>query len=125
LELLDVDKVSVKLDGEIVIHDPCYYSRYLNIIEEPRRILSKGGINIIEPTRTKRLSYCCGGPIESISPRIASTIARNRFDELKMFSKKLIVMCPICLSNLRNIADEECVVEDVSSYISKIYGVEK
>ena len=85
---------------EVVIHDPCFYARYEGIIEEPRRILRAAGVEVREPRRSGRMTYCCGGPVESISPRLASKIAETRLSELREESKTVVVMCPICYANL-------------------------
>lgn len=42
-------------------HDPCDMSRGLDIIEEPREILEKIGVKIVEMPRSKKQSACCGG----------------------------------------------------------------
>ena len=98
-----VEEGKVRLRGlveEAVIHDPCFYARYEGLIEEPRRILEAAGVKVKEPRRTRETTYCCGGPIESISPRLSSRIAETRLRELAERSKVVIVLCPICYANL-------------------------
>ena len=124
LELLDKSNISVrnKLNVEVTIHDPCYYARYENIIEEPRRLLGRGGINIIEADRNKLLTYCCGGPIEAISPKLSSKVAEVRFEELSSKSRNIVVLCPICYSNLSRVASGDVNILDISEYLTRIYG---
>ncbi len=88
------------LVSEAVIHDPCFYARYLHIIDEPRKILERSGVKVLEPRRSREATYCCGGPVESVAPRLASKIAETRLKELAEKSKNVVVLCPICYTNL-------------------------
>lgn len=115
LELITVKEDSG--DGDIVIHDPCYYARYCNIIDEPRRLLIDAGYNVLEPGRSRRLTFCCGGPIESISPKLSGRIAENRLGELESYSKRIVTMCPICLANLSRISRGEVELRDIAEYL--------
>ncbi|RKY83519.1 [Fe-S]-binding protein, partial [candidate division KSB1 bacterium] len=62
-ELIMNGKLKLKHNNEIsaVYQDPCYLSRYANITAEPRKIITKTGINLKELKRTKNKSFCCGG----------------------------------------------------------------
>lgn len=115
-------KPAATVDENISLHDPCFYARYLNIIKEARELLRRGGVNINEVRRSGRLTYCCGGPIEAISPRLSSEVARSRLKELAEASEKIIVMCPICYSNLKRVSNGNIVITDISDYLTKIYG---
>ncbi len=86
--------------GEAVIHDPCFYARHEGIVEEPRVLLRLAGVGVREPRRSGRMTYCCGGPVEAVSPRLAGRIAETRLRELAGASKTVVVMCPICRANL-------------------------
>lgn len=107
-----------KLDDRVVIHDSCVFSRYENIIEEPRLLLEKSGIRIIEPENSGKMTYCCGGPIESLFPGKTHAIAKKRIDQLAEKSGNVVTMCPICLINLRQAAEGKDVsVKDISQYL--------
>ncbi len=78
--------------GDFVDHESCYLNRYLNITIEN---------NASKPPHSGKETGCCGGPIELISPRLATAIARSRMEELLSTGKRrVLVWCPICLSNL-------------------------
>ncbi|MEM3715166.1 MAG: (Fe-S)-binding protein [Thermoprotei archaeon] len=109
------------LKESATLHDPCYYARYLKIIDEPRRLLEKGGINIMEPERNKELTFCCGGPIESITPGLSKRVAQLRVSELSIANKNIITMCPICYANLSRVKPKDVAVKDVSHYLYTIY----
>ncbi len=85
---------------EAAIHDPCLYARFEGVVDQPRRLLSSAGLRLKEPPRSRRLTYCCGGPIEGIMPRLSKKIAATRAEELVKTSRTVLVMCPICLANL-------------------------
>ena len=95
-----------RLDKEFVIHDSCYLTRELGIIEQVRGISSSLGITIIEPENTKLDTACCGGPIEYAFHDLTEKVSNTRIQELSSISKNIIVECPICLINLRKYEKE-------------------
>jgi len=105
--------------GEAVIHDPCLYARNLNIIGEPRRLVEASGYTVREPRRSRRMTYCCGGPIESLFPSLAKRVARTRMDELAPLGKTIVVMCPICLVNLSSVAPGGVEVRDLGELLAE------
>ncbi len=110
------------IEEDITIHDPCYYARYEDIIQQPRSLLENGGLHIVEAEKSGRLTHCCGGPLESLSPKIAAEIAKYRAAELSGYCDKVVVMCPICYSNLKRVARGIIELTDISSILWKIYG---
>ena len=106
LELLSENNEALKksrkesIEKEFVIHDSCYMTRELGIIEQVRRISSSLGITIMEPENTKLDTACCGGPIEYAFRDLTEKVSRTRIQELANVSKNIIVECPICLINL-------------------------
>jgi Fe-S oxidoreductase len=120
LEVLAEQKLESKssLELDIVIHDSCIYARALDIIEQPRWLLEKAGATIQEPEYSGRLTFCCGGPAESLFPSKAREIASRRMEQLASMGHDVATMCPICLVNLRNAAQSEDVsVRDISEYL--------
>lgn len=78
--------------ADFVDHESCYLVRYLNM-----QLTS----NAVKPEESGKEMGCCGGPIEFVSPRLATEIAKLRMDKLlKTGKNKVLVWCPICLSNL-------------------------
>ncbi len=117
LEILDFK--SKKENGTITLHDPCYYGRYLEISDEPRRILESLGIECKDIRNSRKLTSCCGGPIESISPKLTKEVAESRYNELSKTGCKIATMCPICLGNLRKFGE----VKDISEIIWRAVNV--
>jgi len=109
LNLTNLDDLEPSLESgdEYVIHDPCIYARIVGIIDKPRELLEKKGAKILEPEYSRQMTYCCGGPIESIYPELSSEIARKRLRQLASKSYKIVTLCPICYINLSRAAVDE------------------
>ncbi len=102
----------------IVIHDSCVYARYEGVVDEPRQLLASAGAEVAEPEFSGILTYCCGGPVESLYPNKARTVADNRIEQLAKVSKHVAAMCPICILNLKEAAKGHDVeVRDVAEYM--------
>ena len=112
LEILSENDEALKksckksLENEFVIHDSCYMTRELGVIDQVRRISESIGITLIEPENTKLDTACCGGPIEYAFRDLTEKVSRTRIQELANISKNIIVECPICLINLRKYEKE-------------------
>ncbi len=122
IEVLDRMGYKTQTRGEAVIHDPCLYARFEGVIEQPRRLLSRSGVEVKEPRRSRRMTYCCGGPIEGLAPTLSKKIARIRMDELRKASRRVIVMCPICYSNLSSVAPGDVEVIDLALALGEPSG---
>ncbi len=63
--------------------DPCNIARYCGITEDPRKILSLLGVELIEMDPSGKLAYCCGGsgllPVHR--PEVAHEAAVKRCNE--------------------------------------------
>jgi Fe-S oxidoreductase len=92
-------------DRRVVIHDPCVYARYENVVEPPRQLLAAAGIEVAEPESSGELTWCCGGPAEALYPAKAAAVAASRVAQLRTAACDCVTMCPICLVNLRKAAD--------------------
>ncbi len=58
---LDKNKIEGMKDRRATYHDSCYLGRYNEIYEEPRTLVKKAlGMDLAEPSDTKRTSLCCG-----------------------------------------------------------------
>jgi Fe-S oxidoreductase len=101
-ENADVLRGSCKgaLNKECVIHDSCYLTRELGIVEQVRRVSESIGITLIEPENTKLDTACCGGPIEYAFRDLTEKVSRARIQELSAISQDIMSVCPICLINL-------------------------
>lgn len=100
----------------VTIHDPCFYGRYLNVSDSPRKVLSGLGISSSKIRNSGEFTGCCGGPAESISPALSKSIMEKRVEELKEPGHPIVALCPICLGNLKKSGAD---VEDFSALIAR------
>jgi Fe-S oxidoreductase len=105
------------LSGKVVVHDPCVYARYENVIEPPRKLLAAAGLDVGEPENAGLLTWCCGGPAEALYPAKAAAVAASRVAQLRAVASDCVTMCPICLVNLRKSADGAMSFRDISEYL--------
>ncbi|MCK5861577.1 MAG: (Fe-S)-binding protein [Candidatus Hydrogenedentes bacterium] len=112
-----------KNEGELAIHDSCVYARYMNTIEQPRKLLANAGITVKEPAQTGKFTQCCGGPVEALYPEKARKFAKERLEQLKATGcKEAVAMCPICLQNLEHAAEtEDITIRDISECLYEAY----
>ena len=89
----------------VTYHDPCQLVRYMNLVEEPRRILKAiENVELVETAWTHgEFSTCCGGGggFESVFPELSEVLAVNRVTELMETKPDIIVThCPGCIMQL-------------------------
>jgi Fe-S oxidoreductase len=94
------DSCKKALNREYVIHDSCYLTRELDVVEQVRKVAGTIGISLREPENSKVDTSCCGGPIEYAFRDLTEKVSRTRIQELANISRDIIVECPICLINL-------------------------
>jgi Fe-S oxidoreductase len=102
----------------VVIHDPCFYGRYLKLSDAPRRLLSSLGLEYVEVRNCGEFTSCCGGPAESVSPALNQEILGRRAEELQARGAPVITFCPICLANLLKAG---LPVEDLASLLGRYW----
>ncbi|HBH60270.1 MAG TPA: hypothetical protein DDX85_00700 [Nitrospiraceae bacterium] len=88
------------LNERIIYHDPCYLSRGVGVIAEPRAILKNiPGIELLEFDRHGVNSRCCGagGAARKVYHENAIAMGRLTIDEaVEKKADKLILSCPAC-----------------------------
>lgn len=108
--------------AELTLHDSCVFARYENVVDQPRALLAKAGVTIREPASTGVLTWCCGGPVESLYPEAAQANAKRRVAELRQAAPAGVTMCPLCLVNLGKAAGDTMRFTDISEYLRRAYG---
>ena len=87
--------------GVYAVHDSCYLARHTGILDSVRRAQTLvEGAEYRYPRESGRLTGCCGGPIETLYPRLSSKIAERRASSLTRLSREVVAFCPICMVNL-------------------------
>lgn len=113
---------TTRIDADAVIHDPCVYARYEGVVDEPRRLLTNAGVRALDPEYSAKMTFCCGGPIESLFPSKARSIAETRVQQLAAKGSHVVTMCPICFINLRAAAKVDGLsIEDISFSLAEGY----
>ncbi|MDA0987037.1 MAG: (Fe-S)-binding protein [Bacteroidetes bacterium] len=120
---LNLNKINKE---QLTYHDSCYLARYNNIIDAPREALnSVPGLEIIEMSRSKDKTFCCGagGGRMWMEETTGKRINIERTEEaLSTNAKTIGVACPFCLTMLtdgvkaKNAADK-VVVKDIAEII--------
>jgi Fe-S oxidoreductase len=100
----------------VTLHDPCFYGRYLGLSDVPAKALAGIGIDCAAVEHSGTYTHCCGGPAESISPKLAGDVGLRRLAQLEATGSPIVAMCPICLGNLRKLGAD---VQDLSSVMAE------
>jgi len=97
-------KIRRELKARVIYHDPCYLSRGVGVIEEPRFVLrSIPDVELLEFDRHGPDSRCCGagGAARKVFHENAIAMGRLTIDEaVEKGAEKLILSCPACYSKV-------------------------
>jgi heterodisulfide reductase subunit D len=126
---LQYGKLQIKneLRERIIYHDPCYLSRGVGVIEEPRAVLrSIPGVELIEFERHGINSRCCGagGAARKVYKENANTIARLTIAEaVQKKADRLILSCPACYAQLPEAMagfDKQILITDIMELVASL-----
>ncbi|MDO9537795.1 MAG: (Fe-S)-binding protein [Thermoplasmata archaeon] len=105
-----LDKLpEANLDMKVTFHDPCDFSRGLKIIDEPRQILEKLGVEVVEMKNNKGNSSCCGGGggLLMSDSKLSDDIALARIRQaIDTGADTVITTCPTCETVLKKAATQ-------------------
>jgi Fe-S oxidoreductase len=124
LEVLAERKPIARRDlaATLAIHDSCVYARYEGVIDQPRALLRGAGVTVQEVENAGLLTWCCGGPVESLYPSKATAVATARVEQLRAAAAECVTMCPLCLVNLQKAAGDSLQLTDISHHLRKAYA---
>ena len=116
-----------ELHERIIYHDPCYLSRGVGIIAEPRYILSHiPGIQLLEFERHGLDSRCCGagGAARKVFNENAIAMGRLTIDEaVAKNADKLVLSCPACYEKVNEALqghDKQIKIVDIMELVSEL-----
>lgn len=98
-EQLGRKKMVKSLGFRVSYHDPCHLGRMLGVFDEPRDILGRLGIQLVEMERSRYFETCCGGGggVSAVDPQLSIEIAKNRIREaLRVGVDIIATVCPTC-----------------------------
>ncbi len=97
-------RITKELRERAIYHDPCYLSRGVGVIEEPRQVLrSIPGLTLLEFERHGLNSRCCGagGAARKVYHENAINMGRLTIDEaVAKKADRLILSCPACYAKV-------------------------
>ena len=109
------------LNMKVAYHDPCHLGREFGIYDEPREVIKAiPGVELIEFSKNRENSRCCGGGggLRSWNPEKAAELARERMSEAEEKNVDAVVSaCPFCKLNLQAVTDIE--VLDITELLSR------
>ncbi|MHA1983934.1 MAG: (Fe-S)-binding protein, partial [Candidatus Hodarchaeales archaeon] len=133
-ELIQVGKLEFtkEVNKTITFHDPCYLSRYNDVIDVPRAILkSIPGLILTEMPRNGKNSFCCGGGggkmfMPSHTEIKPSEIRIREASETE--ASVLAVSCPWCMSMFEDASkttgvDQKLSVLEICEIIAEAMGI--
>jgi heterodisulfide reductase subunit D len=122
-------KLTIKkgLKERVIYHDPCYLSRGVGIIAEPRFILKHiPDIELLEFDRHGVESRCCGagGAARKVYHENAIAIGRLTIDEaVEKKADKLVLSCPACYEKVNEAMighDKQIKIVDIMELLSEL-----
>jgi heterodisulfide reductase subunit D len=97
-------RVNKELRESVIYHDPCYLTRGVGVIEEPREVLrSIPGLTLMEFERHGLNSRCCGagGAARKVYHENAVAMGRLTIDEaVAKKADRLVLSCPACYAKV-------------------------
>jgi heterodisulfide reductase subunit D len=121
-----------ELPERLIYHDPCYLSRGVGIIEEPRQVLrSIPGVTLLEFERHGPDSRCCGagGAARKVFHENAIAIGRLTIDEaVAKKADRLILSCPACYAKVNEAMqghDKRVRITDIMELLADLIEGEK
>ncbi|MFW5904381.1 MAG: (Fe-S)-binding protein, partial [Candidatus Saliniplasma sp.] len=125
VEYLEEKKDSIDLKSEkevFTYHEPCKLINGLGRENSMKNVLEKTGIDTKAPRRNGKKTFCCGyggTTVGRLNEDLASNINKERLDELKELSNKIITSCPTCKKAFED-NDEDVNVYDIAEIFEKL-----
>ncbi|MFN3383947.1 MAG: (Fe-S)-binding protein [Archaeoglobaceae archaeon] len=111
------ENVEGNLGIKATYHDPCHLGRHMKVYEEPRKVIRRVGIDLLEMGRNREYSICCGagGGLRSQFKELSIAICEERIREaLSTGASILITSCPFCEYNFKKVGGKRIKVFDLS-----------
>lgn len=97
-------KARAKVEGRFLYHDPCWLARKLDVVDEPRAVLTAVVADRVgEFAWNRRDTVCCGGGalLPQSMPATAGRMTDSRAAEAKAAGATIVTSCPSCLHRFR------------------------
>lgn len=129
---LSKDSPAKAPDGtSVTYHDPCYLGRYAGVVDQPRALLDKAGVKVVEPERNRENPFCCGAGggllFADKEEQPGSRISDVRFEQLtKTGAETVVTACPFCSIMLKGAqanSASSVKVTDLMTYVHDRMGL--
>ena len=124
-------RVTRELRESVIYHDPCYLSRGVGVIEEPREVLrSIPGLTLLEFERHGLNSRCCGsgGAARKVFHENAIAMGRLTIDEaVAKKADRLILSCPACYAKVNEAMqgyEKQIRITDIMELLASVLDTE-
>ncbi|GFE57374.1 heterodisulfide reductase-related iron-sulfur binding cluster [Geobacter sp. AOG1] len=126
--LLAHDRLHLKPEPFVATyHDSCYLGRYMDIVAEPRNVLTAAGARILEMDKSGYDSFCCGAGGGRIlaEEKLGTKISEKRVKMAQETGAPLLVSnCPFCLTMFEDGiktggAEGDIVVRDLAEIVAE------
>ena len=115
----------------VSFHDSCYLGRYNEVYEEPRKVLTHFGAELVEMPRNRSKGLCCGagGARMWMEETIGKRINVERVDEALTLKPEVIAAgCPFCQVMLNDGVNgygvgDKVKVLDVAEFVADKMGL--
>ena len=87
----------------VTYHDPCDLTRFMKVVEEPRKLIEAVSNDLIETTYNKFFAKCCGGGglVLVNNPKLSLKASIERVKEMSLTGADYITTaCPTCYRTL-------------------------
>ena len=118
-------RLNKELHESVIYHDPCYLSRGVGVMEEPRAVLRAiPGAELLEFERNRLDSRCCGagGAARKVFHENATAMGRLTIDEaVAKKADKLVLSCPACYAKVNEAMagyDKQIKIVDIMELVA-------
>ncbi len=113
-----------KLNMTVTYHDPCNVARGLGMVDQPRWLLEKIGVNLVEMATYGMEAECCGGGggVLVTDKKLSEAMADHRIRQaIETGAEYLVTLCPTCELNLHNAAERAGGKLKVKNVLDLVY----
>ncbi len=122
-QLVKERRIASTSTRKVTFHDPCYLGRHNDVYDAPRDVL--GSAKLVEMTRTRSQSFCCGGGggMSFVDEPPDKRVNQERAAEaLATGADTLAVSCPFCMTMMQDgidakRGDRQMAVMDISEIL--------
>ncbi|MCB0284066.1 MAG: 4Fe-4S dicluster domain-containing protein [Calditrichaeota bacterium] len=127
-QLINEGKIKQKEKNghSVTFHDPCYLGRHNNEYDAPRNLLAASGANLVEMSRSKNNSFCCGAGGAQMwkeEEKGTEAVRRERFKEAQQTGGSVVgTGCPFCMTMMTdagNELDSKLEVKDIAEIVAE------